>query len=295
MRIKAVAHGPLLTSSFRIYFNDDFFFTADMHAADFHTSSFGPVFRLLAFPWLLVTPDQNSTRQPTGEWRTLEYTNALISNRFGERKRPYVTHVAKVVQSELMREMYSMWKEEMELTESHKFRGMGGARLPPKPPRNETALEEVKEEEEEEEWVEEPEYDDSGVEEGSEPPESSRRRRAVEEGIKEDKQIIVDPDDGGDMYVTYTFVNFVIERSREALLWSWIVAKIGGENDEWNAEHTHRAWSEIMQSVGFEKAKGVIEVVTQKRDTLRPERLEQVFSTTGDRLGATQYRFCEYD
>ena len=210
-----------------IYLNDDFFFMRDLHAADFHTPSFGLVFRLLSYRGLQSNPVEISTKPANGEWRPLEYTNFLLSKRFGFRRRPYPTHVAKVGALPLMQEMVRMWSDEFATTARHKFRG-----------------------------------------------------------------------ERGDAYMMFGFVHFVVERHREALLWTYIVGKLGGDKDEWGMEQQRRVWAEVGGggdgTVDDSVVGGrIITVHVTERKTLDEERVRAALDATGDALGGTQYQFCE--
>lgn len=203
----------------------------DLHAADFHTPSFGLVFRLLSWPGLQINPEEISTKPANGEWRPLEYTNFLLGRRFGSRRRPYPTHVAKVGAIPLLREMARVWADELGATARHKFRG-----------------------------------------------------------------------ERGDTYMLFGFVHFVVERHREALLWTYVVGKIGGDADEWGAEHRQRVWTDLGgdgggsgSSVGGSVVGGgrTVTVQVTKRQTLAEERVSAILNATGDALGGTRYLFCE--
>jgi len=219
---------PILTNHnpHSIYLNDDFFFMKDLHAADFHTPSFGLVFRLLSWPGLQSNPEEISTKPANGEWRPLEYTNFLLSKRFGFRKRPYPTHVAKVGALPLMQEMVRVWSDEFATTARHKFRG-----------------------------------------------------------------------ERGDAYMMTGFVHFVVERHREAMLWTYVVGRIGGDRDEWGTEQRRRVWTELgggSGTVGGSVLGGrTLTVQVIKRQTLAEERVKAALDATGDALGGTRYQFCE--
>lgn len=43
----------------------------------------------------------------------------------------------------------------------------------------------------------------------------------------------------------FLMVHFVVERWREALLWSWVVAKHGGLDDSWSEAATDAAWNDL--------------------------------------------------
>jgi len=198
----------------------------DLHAADFHTSSFGLVFRLLSWPGLQSNPEEISTKPANGEWRPLEFTNFLLCKRFGFRTRPYPTHVAKVGALPLMQEMVRVWADEFATTARHKFRG-----------------------------------------------------------------------ERGDAYMMFGFVHFVVERHREALLWTYVVGKIGGDRDEWGTEQRRRVWTDLGVGGGTVDGSVVggrtVTVQVTKRKTLAEDRVRVALDATGDALGGTQYLFCE--
>lgn len=72
-----------------LYSNDDFFVMQDHTLADVSTPLLGPVLRFQAD--LAVPAMENTGDDQTGEWRALKYSAWLLDERFGERKRPYVS------------------------------------------------------------------------------------------------------------------------------------------------------------------------------------------------------------
>ncbi|KAG8686910.1 hypothetical protein FRC09_013844, partial [Ceratobasidium sp. 395] len=86
------------------------------------------------------------------------------------------------------------------------------------------------------------------------------------------------------------------ERWREGLLWSWIVARLGGANDEWDALTSERAWSELG---GSRHTPGMTLIVkTPERRSLDKDRLEEVAEAIlGKRFTVrnTQYAFTSQD
>lgn len=54
-----------------------------------------------------------SGQDPEGEWPSLEFSNWLLDQRFGARKRPYLQHFAKAFSSPLMEEVAAIWGEEL--------------------------------------------------------------------------------------------------------------------------------------------------------------------------------------
>lgn len=89
--------------------------------------------------------------------------------------------------------------------------------------------------------------------------------------------------------------HFIIERAREALLWSWTVGKIGGADDRWGAEEARRAWMEVSAAGVSGGAVGEVLVKAEHRYTLERERVENTLRDGGlnGGLGATSYVFCE--
>lgn len=74
-------------------------------------------------PGLLVSGDEWPKDTPSGEWQPLKYSNWLLSERFGERSRPYMIHVAKTISPAILRELDEIWPDEFLTTAGHRFRG----------------------------------------------------------------------------------------------------------------------------------------------------------------------------
>ncbi|RUS19263.1 hypothetical protein BC937DRAFT_87753 [Endogone sp. FLAS-F59071] len=110
-----------------IYMNDDLFFGARTTASDFWTPLYGFVFH--AEHSLLVKSTNNlvlDDKNPAGgEWTSLEWTNELLSSRFGRRNRHYIAHIHHMISTPILREIYLEWPEAMAETSSHRFRGEG--------------------------------------------------------------------------------------------------------------------------------------------------------------------------
>ncbi|EPS98615.1 hypothetical protein FOMPIDRAFT_59328 [Fomitopsis schrenkii] len=89
--------------------------------------------------------------------------------------------------------------------------------------------------------------------------------------------------------------HFIIERAREALLWSWAVGKVGGVDDRWGADEARRAWMEV--SAAGLSAMGEVLVKAGHRYTLEKERVENTLKESGleGGLGATSYVFSSLD
>ncbi|KAF8758668.1 N-acetylglucosamine-1-phosphate transferase alpha and beta subunits [Rhizoctonia solani] len=166
--------GHLNVSDAFIYLNDDFYFAADLSPWDFYTQSYGLVLRMQSD--LLVSSLVDGAQPSSGEWHSLEFSNRLLSDRFGLRKRPYVIHEAKALKRSLINEISLIWSAELAETSSHPFRTDPLLR---------------------------------------------------------------------DAHMGFMSAHFIVERWREGLLWSWIVARLGGKEDEWNARTSMQAWREL--------------------------------------------------
>lgn len=97
----------------------------------------------------------------------------------------------------------------------------------------------------------------------------------------------------GDFYLTFMFAHYLVERSREALLWMWVVGRIGGIDDSWGEREAARAWIEVG---GAWDGDGNTEVQVESglRDTLRTDRVRGHLKDgglVGDHF-KTEYHFC---
>ncbi|KAJ7750763.1 hypothetical protein B0H14DRAFT_2981816 [Mycena olivaceomarginata] len=133
--------------------NDDQFLMLLTPPSAFHTTLYGPVFRM--DPYLLVDGG--------GEWRSIPWSAHLLDERFGTRRRPYIKHNARALSLPLLHEAALAFGEAFAATPLSRFRGEHFA------PR---------------EW---------------------------------------------EVNTIFLATHFVIERHREALLWSWVVGKWGSQ------------------------------------------------------------------
>ncbi|KAI0700068.1 hypothetical protein BC835DRAFT_478460 [Cytidiella melzeri] len=191
-----------------IYMNDDLFFLHELAQQSFYTSPYGMVLRVQSD--LMVLPKPYKPGSLSGEWRGLGVSNLLLSNRFGSRPRPYVSHEAKSSSISLLHEISQIWPEELATAATHPFR-------------------ETK----------------SGA---------------------------------ADLNTMFLQVHFVVERWREALLWTWIVGKHGGLDDQWGEEETANAWRELGGEAG---RKEMLAVRADRRRTLEVERVKENLKKAG--------------
>ncbi|KAG0226790.1 hypothetical protein BGW42_003366 [Actinomortierella wolfii] len=123
-----MANIPGLATNF-IYLNDDIFIGQPVNMADFWTPLYGYVFHmegsLRVSPTLREVP---SNPLDIGEWHSLQYSNVLLSRRFGARHRAYVAHIVHIFNKDILDEIHQLWPEEFLQTSSHRFRGEGEAK-----------------------------------------------------------------------------------------------------------------------------------------------------------------------
>jgi hypothetical protein len=88
----------------------------------------------------------------------------------------------------------------------------------------------------------------------------------------------------GDVHTPFMLPQYVVERWREALLWSWAVGRLGGDDDSWDSSV---AWS----ALGF-PSEPSIRVEWIQRDTLNGDRVRASLAQTGHGMpGGTSYFF----
>ncbi|QRV88871.1 exopolysaccharide phosphotransferase [Ceratobasidium sp. AG-Ba] len=201
--------------------NDDVFFMAPLTSWDFYTYAYGPVLRMQSD--LMVPPTNRETRKANGEWQTLQYSNKLLGDRFGQRYRPYTTHEAKTLVKSMVDEVTITWHSQLHQTGQQPFR--------------------------------------------------------------------LNPD-VEDAYLPFLATHWTVERHREALLWSWVVARIGGDDDEWGPAQSEQAWREL----GGAPKSDSVDVRRAARTTLYEDRVMGTLDSTGDAtIGRSQYAYVSRD
>jgi 3-O-alpha-D-mannopyranosyl-alpha-D-mannopyranose xylosylphosphotransferase len=97
------------------------------------------------------------------------------------------------------------------------------------------------------------------------------------------------PNGDGDIENAFLVTHQRIERWREAMLWTWAVAKMGHrEGGKWGSQ----ARREIEQLFG--SLEGTVKVVRGERQTLHDELVSANFVRAGwDGPRRTNYKFCE--
>lgn len=87
----------------------------------------------------------------------------------------------------------------------------------------------------------------------------------------------------GSFNTQFTMTHYIVERWREGLLFSWIVGKIGGDDDEWDL-------AAALEDLGSAERDDQLVVEGFTRDTLA--ELENVFKDGGYDEGQTTYSYC---
>ncbi|TFK86284.1 hypothetical protein K466DRAFT_493131 [Polyporus arcularius HHB13444] len=99
----------------------------------------------------------------------------------------------------------------------------------------------------------------------------------------------------GDFYQMFVFAHFVVERAREALLWSWVVGRIGGIDDSWGPGEFDRAWAELGGGWEGEHSRE-IHVESGERETLHMDRVRDYLKQGGiEGNFRTEYHFSSLD
>ncbi|KAJ7698256.1 hypothetical protein B0H17DRAFT_1196847 [Mycena rosella] len=168
---------PEIVSENVVVLNDDQFMLLPLPPSAFHTTLYGPVFRVDL--GLMVRGDSSGRADGGGEWRSLGWSSHLLNERFGTRKRPYIHHNARALCLPLMHEMSLAFGSYFAATPLSQFRGSHKV--------------------------------------------------------------------AGEYEVNTIFMatHYVIERHREALLWSWVVAKWGGASGMLDQEQKMRMWRQL--------------------------------------------------
>ncbi|CAE6470929.1 unnamed protein product [Rhizoctonia solani] len=171
-----------------VYVNDDVFFSRDLSPRDFHMQEQGIVMRMQHY--IAISPDPDVPQHDGLEWESLQYSNHLLSTRFGSRFRPYPAHLAKTLSVSMLKEVAQAWPEDLARVVHRPFRGMKHM---------------------------------------------------------EENQL-------ADMYMVFTEHHWIVERWREALLWSWVVARgelrSRNDADSWTQGVAQQAWSELGGKTG---------------------------------------------
>ncbi|KAJ7438083.1 hypothetical protein B0H11DRAFT_2105600 [Mycena galericulata] len=168
---------PEIVSENIVALNDDQFFMLPLPPSAFHTTLYGPVFRM---QWdLLVAGDSTGRADGGGEWRSLGWSAYLLNQRFGEKKRAYMQHNARSLSLPIMHEASLAFGSYFAATPLSQFRG------------------------------------------------SHKVANEFE------------------VNTIFISTHFMIERHREALLWSWVVAKWGGASGFLGRDEKEAMWREL--------------------------------------------------
>lgn len=85
----------------------------ELSPSDISSPLTGPVFRFQRDLLVSSVSPESTHDDPDGEWRGLSYSDWLLSQRFGDRKRPYLVHEGKSVSIPMLREVQRVWGDEL--------------------------------------------------------------------------------------------------------------------------------------------------------------------------------------
>lgn len=103
------------------------------------------------------------------------------------------------------------------------------------------------------------------------------------------------PGTPSDVNTMFLHAHMLVERAREALLWTWVVAHVGTLDDGWGDAEARQAWAELGGAWDVpEGGKREVEVRAGRRTTLERERVMTMLAQAGvpEGLGKTAYVFC---
>ncbi|KAL7279706.1 hypothetical protein ACG7TL_006113 [Trametes sanguinea] len=99
----------------------------------------------------------------------------------------------------------------------------------------------------------------------------------------------------GDFYLMFMHAHYLVERAREALLWAWVVGRIGTLDDGWSDVEADRAWTElggILADAGSEE----VHIRSYRRETLDPNRIYRNLREAGYDIDTrTEFEFSSLD
>ncbi|GAA5902653.1 hypothetical protein JCM5296_000733, partial [Sporobolomyces johnsonii] len=209
-----------------LYLNDDVFVAQNLSTSDVDSPLTGPVFRMfrggLEVEGVLPADGNDDVE---GEWRGLKYSNWLLDQRFGKRKRPYLAHHAKSDSLPILQEAYEIWTEEFEATASTRFRGRGPVELS----------------------------------------------------------------------TQFLLAHFTIEKHREALLWSYLVARFDEDKDGHHSVDERTALlSHLLTDVDFDNDTLILWAPMPRRSTLSSLAADRAFAGILDPK-ETQFEYSSMD
>lgn len=96
-----------------------------------------------------------------------------------------------------------------------------------------------------------------------------------------------------DVYAIFLFTHTLVERWREALLWSWAIARIGPLDGRWGTREREEAWRSVG-GVGGGGDRPDVEVKSTYRSSAQPDEIRKNLKAAGHSLsGRTEYVFGE--
>ncbi|KZV94334.1 hypothetical protein EXIGLDRAFT_737093 [Exidia glandulosa HHB12029] len=248
-----------------VYLNDDMYFMREMAPSDYWSPAYGLTLRPQGWIPVPPTPEPAPIR---GEWQPLRQTNTWLSRRFGNGTRPYLSHQPKVGSLSLWREFSTMFAAQFRRTRLRQFREVYF----------------------EDDAVEDEEINEELPYPFNLDPELNTEGRG--KGTLEK----------GDIHTVFGIGHFVMERHRETLLWSFIVARLPSAAPPAVTFDGATAWKELLK--GGTEEHGIIRVKQWNEErggdgmrlTRRGERMGDTLLKAGfEKPKSTGYGFVSGD
>ncbi|KAH7104304.1 hypothetical protein BKA62DRAFT_502361 [Auriculariales sp. MPI-PUGE-AT-0066] len=242
-----------------IYLNDDMYFLTDHDVADYWSAPWGLVMRALPFIQVQYTPDLEPVG---GEWQPLRFTNMLISRRFGNTERAYISHTPKSGTITLWREFATMFSEQFKRNRMRQFREVY--------------------------------FED--------PADASNPQRLANLAWPYNLDPEVNTEGRGpgsiekaDLHTVFGIAHFVMERHREVLLWSWVVGRIGAHDGIFNVDEAWKALGgqqgDMIRVLNWDYG-----AKDEMRDSRRGQRIDETLNAAGFQSRKTaDYTFVSAD
>ncbi|KNC97255.1 uncharacterized protein SPPG_07642 [Spizellomyces punctatus DAOM BR117] len=116
---------PGLDEDIMLYFNDDITVGQALQSSDFYSPESGFAFAIQSDLQVSAFDRPPRIESSQGEWPALDWSNYLLSQRFGKRRRGYVAHSVKAFATPLLQELASDFPSAFRQTSHHRFRGIG--------------------------------------------------------------------------------------------------------------------------------------------------------------------------
>lgn len=122
LSIESFLHNIPGLSNEVLYLNDDMILCQTHETSDFFDPLTGPHFHISSDILVHDAVLSEEDEKWDSEWSSLEYTNLLLSRRFGHRARGYVEHISKTFSRDIMAEVARSFEAEITASAAQRFR-----------------------------------------------------------------------------------------------------------------------------------------------------------------------------